>query len=82
MALPRGPSRNMAWARATPGEHAGPHGSFPVASPHMARSAWNLAGHAEHPDVVRERIRTIAARKGYLDALPKTAHTWVARGAK
>jgi len=57
-------------AREAPGEHAGPHGSFPITNQESVRSAAHLIGHAANPGAVKARVRSIAEKKGL--ALPKS----------
>ncbi len=52
------------------------HRKFPIVDANDVQDAWNLAGHAEHPDAVRRRIIQIAKRKGLTSALPESAREW------
>jgi hypothetical protein len=60
-------------ARKVPGEHAGPHGSFPITDAKSVNSAYRLAGHAADPGAVRARVKSLADEKGLSGALPETA---------
>ncbi len=55
------------------GAFAGPHESFPIAGPEDVTHAWDLAGHAENPQEIRENIRRIAKDHGWQHALPGSA---------
>jgi len=55
----------MAKARKTPGEHAGPHGSFPIESQENVDAAAHLIGKADNPADVNANVEEIAERKGY-----------------
>ena len=54
-------------------DFAGPDKSFPIIVRKDVADAWDLAGHADDPDAVREKIKEIAKRKGWEDELPSTA---------
>jgi hypothetical protein len=69
-------------ARKVPGEHAGPHGSFPITDAKSVHSAEKLKGHAENPAAVGENIARIAKEKGLAGALPKTGFRGRKRGKK
>lgn len=45
-------------------DFAGPHESFPIKTQKDVNSAARLIGHAEDPESVKSRIRSIAKRKG------------------
>jgi len=53
------------------GDFAGPHRSFPIVSQGDVSDALHLVGHADNPDAVRARIRSIADRKGF--SVPQSA---------
>lgn len=55
------------------GAFAGPDETFPIAGPEDVTHAWDLAGHAEFPNVVRAAIRRIAKKYGWESGLPETA---------
>lgn len=52
-------------------DFAGPHRSFPIVSQGDVSDALHLVGHADNPDAVRARIRSIADRKGF--SMPESA---------
>lgn len=52
-------------------DFAGPHRSFPIVSQADVSDALHLVGHADNPDAVRARIRSIADRKGF--SMPESA---------
>lgn len=52
-------------------DFAGPHRSFPIVSQGDVSDALHLIGHADNPDAVRARIRSIADRKGF--SMPEKA---------
>lgn len=52
-------------------DFAGPHRSFPIVSQGDVSDALHLIGHADNPDAVRARIRSIADRKGF--SMPESA---------
>jgi hypothetical protein len=54
--------------------HAGPGDSFPVApnGGHL-KAAWDLAGHAAHPDLIRHHLIEFAREHNLLSELPDTA---------
>lgn len=54
--------------------HAGPGDSFPVApnGGHL-KAAWDLAGHATHPDLIRHHLIQFAREHGLLGHLPADA---------
>lgn len=52
-------------------DFAGPHRSFPIVSQGDVSDALHLVGHADNPDAVRARIRSIADRKGF--SVPESA---------
>jgi len=56
-----------------PENFAGPNGSYPIEDGEDAKHAWDLAGHADEPDAVRSKIKSIVKRLGLEDALPGTA---------
>lgn len=56
-----------------PENHAGPAGSFPIEDASDVNDAWRLAGHADNPDAVRAKIKSIAKRLGLESGLPDTA---------
>lgn len=56
-----------------PENFAGPDMSYPIKDASDIGDAWNLAGHAENPDAVRSKIKSIAKRLGLTDVLPDTA---------
>jgi hypothetical protein len=55
------------------GAFAGPNQSFPIHDGEDIRNAWNLAGHADSPDTVRQNIIHIAKRMNLTQFLPDTA---------
>jgi hypothetical protein len=55
----------MKKARKTPGEHAGPHSSFPITSQHNVDAAAHLIGKAADPAAVKAKVTSIAERKGF-----------------
>lgn len=46
-------------------DFAGPHQSFPIKSQKDVEDAARLIGHAEDPEAVKSRIKSIAKRKGF-----------------
>lgn len=46
-------------------DFAGPHQSFPIRSQQDVADAARLIGHADNPEAVKEKIITIAKRKGF-----------------
>ncbi len=56
-----------------PENFAGPGGSFPIRDASDVGDAWGLAGHADDPDAVRSKIKSIAKRLGLESGLPDTA---------
>ena len=66
-----GRTKTLNAARKVPGEHAGPHGSFPITDAKSVKSAERLKGHAADPAAVGARITEIADKKGLASALPK-----------
>jgi hypothetical protein len=56
-----------------PWAFAGPNKSYPIRDKSDIGDAWGLAGHADDPDAVRAKIKAIANRLGFTDALPDTA---------
>ena len=46
-------------------DFAGPHRSFPIVNQSDVSDALHLVGHADNPDAVAARIRSIADRKGF-----------------
>ena len=56
-----------------PENHAGPNGSFPIEDASDVNDAWRLAGHADNPDAVRAKIKSIAKRLRLESGLPDTA---------
>ena len=52
-------------------DFAGPHRSFPIVNQSDVSDALHLVGHADNPDAVRARIRSIADRKGF--SMPDSA---------
>jgi len=61
-------SARDALAKEAPEDFAGPHQSFPIKSQEDVDHAARLIGHADNPDLVKSKIKTIAERKGL--ALP------------
>jgi hypothetical protein len=55
----------MKQARTTPGDHAGPDGSFPITSQRNVDAAAHLIGKAENPAEVKRNVIDIAHRKGF-----------------
>lgn len=47
--------------------------AYPIKDADDVEDAWNLAGHADHPDAVRVRVKAIAKRLHLTHALPDTA---------
>lgn len=62
-----------AYLKAHPENFAGPDGSYPVEDLSDVGDAWDLAGHADNPDAVRAKIKSIAKRLGLTAGLPDTA---------
>jgi hypothetical protein len=62
-----------AYLKEHPENFAGPDGSYPIRDSEDVESAWNLAGHAESPDTVRAKIKSIAKRLDLTSSLPDTA---------
>lgn len=56
-----------------PENFAGPDGSYPIRDSSDVGDAWGLAGHADNPDAVRAKIKSIAKRLGLTSGLPATA---------
>lgn len=48
-----------------PEDFAGPHESFPIKSQEDVDHAAHLIGHADDPEAVKSKIKSIAKRKGY-----------------
>jgi hypothetical protein len=54
--------------------HAGPGDSYPVSpSGGHLKAAWDLAGHAAHPDLIRHHLIQFAREHGLTSELPDTA---------
>lgn len=66
-------AKRDAYFASHPENFAGPDGSYPIEDSSDVKDAWNLAGHAANPDVVRSKIKSIAKRLGFEDSLPDTA---------
>src|SRR6266568_2000809 len=62
-----------AYFKSHPENCAGPDGSYPIKDASDIGDAWDLAGHADNPDSVRARIKSIAKRLGFTSGLPDTA---------
>jgi hypothetical protein len=62
-----------AYYKSNPENFAGPDGSFPIRDASDVGDAWGLAGHADNPDAVRAKIKSIAKRLGLTAGLPDTA---------
>lgn len=62
-----------AYLKAHPENFAGPDGSYPIEDLSDVGDAWGLAGHADDPDAVRAKIKSIAKRLGLTAGLPDTA---------
>lgn len=62
-----------AYHKEHPENFAGPSMSFPIKDGGDVADAWGLAGHADHPDAVRDNIKAIARRLGLESSLPATA---------
>jgi hypothetical protein len=56
-----------------PENFAGPNMSFPIKDGSDVDDAWRLAGHADDPEAVRAKIKSIAKRLGLQASLPDTA---------
>lgn len=57
-------------------DFAGPHQSFPVRSEADVKDAWDLAGKAADPDIVRRNVIAIAKRRNWTGSLPDAARAW------
>lgn len=62
-----------AYYKEKPWAFAGPDMSFPIRDASDVGDAWGLAGHADDPDAVRAKIKSIAKRLGLTAGLPDTA---------
>lgn len=62
-----------AYHKERPWAFAGPDLSFPIRDGSDVGDAWGLAGHADNPDAVRAKIKSIAKRLGLEGSLPDTA---------
>jgi hypothetical protein len=62
-----------AYYKSNPENFAGPDRSFPIRDASDVGDAWGLAGHADDPDAVRAKIKSIAKRLGLTAGLPDTA---------
>lgn len=56
-----------------PENFAGDGDDFPIRDASDVNDAWRLAGHADDPDAVRSKIKSIAKRLGLTQGLPDTA---------
>jgi hypothetical protein len=62
-----------AYYKEKPWAFAGPDQSFPIKDASDVNDAWRLSGHADNPDAVRAKIKSIAQRLGLSQGLPDTA---------
>lgn len=62
-----------AYHKEHPENFAGPDMSYPIKDGSDVGDAWGLAGHADNPDAVRAKIKSIAKRLGLEGSLPDTA---------
>lgn len=69
--LHAGREKQLNAARKESGDHAGPHGSFPITDDKSVNSAIRLAGHADDPDAVRAKVKSLAKKKGLTAGIPK-----------
>lgn len=66
-------AKREAYHKSHPENFAGPDGSYPIEDSNDVKDAWDLAGHADNPDAIRSKVKSIAKRLGLSDALPDTA---------
>jgi hypothetical protein len=66
-------AKREAYLKEHPENFAGPDGSYPIEDGSDVEDAWGLAGHADSPDAVRRKIKSIAKRLGLEGSLPDTA---------
>lgn len=62
-----------AYHKEHPENFAGDALDYPIKDGNDVEDAWNLAGHADNPDKVRSRVKSIAKRLGLSGSLPDTA---------
>lgn len=70
-------SKRESLSKEAPGDFAGPHQSFPIKTQEDVNSAAKLTGHADDPEAVKSKIRSIAKRKGL-----KVPASWEKKGTK
>ncbi len=66
-------AKREAYLKEHPENFAGPDGRYPIEDASDVNDAWRLAGHADNPDAVRRKIKSIAKRLGLESGLPDTA---------
>ena len=66
-------AKREAYLKEHPENFAGPDGTYPIEDGNDVKDAWGLAGHADSPDAVRSKVKSIAKRLGLTSSLPDTA---------
>lgn len=56
-----------------PENFAGPDDTYPIEDGEDVKDAWRLSGHADDPEAVQSKIKSIAKRLGLEGSLPDTA---------